>query len=98
MAKPLHTDARKRPFTQVRLYGELADLVEERAQAEGKARSFLVDELLRLAWHLDTEPSPLMPGQTFTRQPTRSSEPYSEPPPPPPPRARVFLPTPRRPL
>lgn len=78
MAKPLLTDARQRPFTQVRLYGDLADLVEERAQAENKSRATLVDELLRAAWETPTD---------------RTPQPITPPDPPRFQRARVFAPT-----
>lgn len=70
MAKPHFTDARQRPFTQVRLYGDLAEMVEQRALRENKSRSTLVDELLRTAWTLQTAPSsptPIEPDPTRHR-------------------------------
>lgn len=90
MARPHDLDARKRPFTQIRLYGELAEMVELRAEREGKSRSNLVDELIRLAWHFDTDrPTPVEPSFTFERQMPAPPLPEPEPPRP---RARVFSP------
>lgn len=94
MAKPHPTDARARPFTQVRLYGELADMIEQRAELEGKSRSTLVDELLRIAWNTTTEPSPLLPDHRFQRTPLPGNVFTAPPPPPQRPRAHVFAPRP----
>jgi hypothetical protein len=93
MARPHDADARKRPFTQVRLYGELADMVEVRAEREGKSRSNLVDELIRLGWHNDTDrPTPIDPTFSFDRVSPTPPPPEVHEDPPRPPRARVFVP------
>lgn len=83
MAQTDTADARSRPFTQVRLYGDLADMVEERSVAENKSRATLVDELLRAAWAIPTDrtPAPIAPPDPprFVRARVFSPRPFPRP-------------------
>lgn len=102
MARPRidRNDAAKRYFVQLRLYGDIAKLVDERAQREGKARATLVEELMRIAWAVPTDGEPLEPQHRFERvdlpgnvyRPPRIEAPAA----PPVHRARVFSPPPAR--
>jgi hypothetical protein len=67
------TDNHRRPYIQIRLYGQWAIDVDARAAIEGKARATLITELIAAAWNIDTtDDAPIAPAGTFTRVPPKS--------------------------
>lgn len=73
MAPRTHpTDVRRRPYIQVRFYGQLAIDIDKAADAEGKARSTLVAELIAKAWAIEAETGErIEPTRSFVRQAPR---------------------------